>query len=302
MSRVLLAGAAGQLGSAIARAFGDREIVAHTRATLDVTDAGAVQRAVAEAAPSVVVNCTAFNDVDAAEDRPADAFAINALAVRSLARAAEDSGAALVHFGTDFVFDGEASEPYREEAAPAPRSTYAMSKLVGEWFALDHPRAYVLRVESLFGMPYRWQGRRGTLDTIVCRDRAGPAGEGLHRPRGVAQLRDRRRVGHAPPAGYRRAAGTLSLRQFGPRDLARRGGGNRTAPRPRTAARADHDERAAAEGAAPPLLCARQSQAGRHRLPHASLAGRAWRDGSRLGIRDSGFGIRGSGVGTRDFN
>ncbi|HEY6360065.1 MAG TPA: NAD(P)-dependent oxidoreductase [Vicinamibacterales bacterium] len=167
MSRVLLAGASGQLGSAIASAFADRQVVAHTRATLDVTDAGAVQRAVAGAAPSVVINCAAFNDVDAAEDHPADAFAVNALAVRSLARAAEDSGAALVHFGTDFVFDGEANEPYSEEAAPAPRSTYAMSKLVGEWFALDCPRGYVLRVESLFGLPARWQGRRGTLDTIA---------------------------------------------------------------------------------------------------------------------------------------
>ena len=167
MSRVFLTGAGGQLGSTIARAFRDGEIVAHTRETLDVTDAAAVQRAVAEAAPSVVVNCAAFNDVDAAEDRPGEAFAINALAVRSLARAAEDSGAVLVHFGTDFVFDGEASEPYREEAAPAPRSAYAMSKLVGEWFALDHPRAYVLRVESLFGMSSGWQGRRSTLDTIV---------------------------------------------------------------------------------------------------------------------------------------
>ena len=100
-------------------------------------------------------------------DRPHDAFALNAFAVRSLARAAEAVGGTLVHFSTDFVFDGTAREPYGEDAAPAPRSTYASSKLAGEWFALDAPRAFVLRVESLFGTPRVWSGRRGSLEAIV---------------------------------------------------------------------------------------------------------------------------------------
>ena len=109
-----------------------------------------------------------------AESKPADAkptvpagFAVNAFAVRTLARAAEQAGAVLVHFGTDFVFDGSAREPYTEEDRPSPRSTYAASKLLGEWFALDAPRAFVLRVESLFGAPRDWTGRRGTLGTLV---------------------------------------------------------------------------------------------------------------------------------------
>jgi dTDP-4-dehydrorhamnose reductase len=167
VSRILVTGAAGQLGAAIVSAFADRDVVSHTRATLDVTDAAAVQRSVAAAAPAVVINCVAFNDVDGAEDRPLDAFAVNALAVRSLARAAEAAGAALVHYSTDFVFDGEASTPYEESVPAAPRSVYAMSKLAGEWFALDAPRGYVLRVESLFGTPAGWQGRRGTLEGIA---------------------------------------------------------------------------------------------------------------------------------------
>ena len=165
--RVLIAGAAGQLGDTIARTFAADTVIAHSRATLDITDPDAVRRAVGDAAPDVVVNCAAFNDVDGAEDRPAEAFAVNAFAVRSLARAADACGAALVHYGTDFVFDGEANEPYSEETAPAPRSVYAMSKLVGEWFALDAARGCVLRVESLFGTPPGWRGRRGTLDGIV---------------------------------------------------------------------------------------------------------------------------------------
>jgi dTDP-4-dehydrorhamnose reductase len=165
--RVLIAGAAGQLGDTIARTFAGDTVIAHTRATLDVTDPEAVRRAVGEAAPDVVLNCAAFNEVDAAEDRPAEAFAANAFAVRSLARAADACGAALIHYGTDFVFDGDTDHPYTEDAAPAPRSVYAMSKLVGEWFALDAARGCVLRVESLFGTPRGWGGRRGTLDGIV---------------------------------------------------------------------------------------------------------------------------------------
>ena len=167
MPGVIVTGAAGQLGAVIVRTFADRGVTALTSATLDVTDADAVARTVASIAPEIIINCAAFNDVDGAEARPADAFAVNAFAVRSLARAAEHVGARLVHYSTDFVFDGTASEPYSEDDRPAPRSVYAASKLVGEWFALDAPGAYVLRVESLFGSPRSWQGRRGTIDHMV---------------------------------------------------------------------------------------------------------------------------------------
>ena len=173
MSRVLVTGASGQLGSAVVQAFADREVIAHTHATLDIVDADAVRREIGTVCPDVIINCAAFNDVDGAESRPSDAFAVNACAVRSLARAAESCGATLVHYGSDFVFDGTAVEPYDESAAPSPRGVYASSKLVGEWLALDAPRAYALRVESLFGLPAEWTGRRGTLDAIVARLEAG---------------------------------------------------------------------------------------------------------------------------------
>jgi dTDP-4-dehydrorhamnose reductase len=163
----MVTGASGQLGAVMVRAFADAEVIAHTRASLDVTDHAAVVRAVAAAAPQLIVNCTAFNDVDGAESAPLAALAVNAFAVRSLARAATDAGATLVHYSTDFVFDGTATAPYGEDAPPAPRSTYAASKLLGEWFAFDAPGAFVLRVESLFGSPRGWSGRRGTLDGLV---------------------------------------------------------------------------------------------------------------------------------------
>jgi dTDP-4-dehydrorhamnose reductase len=175
-SRVLVTGASGQLATALLLAFTDRDVTAVTRATLDVTDIDAVQRVVDQAKPDVIVNCAAFNHVDAAESQPTEAFAVNAFAVRTLARAAEAQGAKLVHYGSDFVFaglDGPDAEPYDESVPPSPRSVYAASKLLGEWLALEYARAYVLRVESLFGLPAEWPGRRGSLDTIVSGLEAG---------------------------------------------------------------------------------------------------------------------------------
>jgi dTDP-4-dehydrorhamnose reductase len=172
----MVTGASGQLAASVIRAFADRTVTAHTRATLDITDIGAVQRAVEAAQPDLIVNCAAFNLVDEAESRPSEAFAVNAFAVRTLARAAESCGAVLVHYGSDFVFaglDGPETPPYDESVAPSPRSVYASSKLVGEWMALEYARAYVLRVESLFGSPAEWTGRRGSLDTIAAGLEAG---------------------------------------------------------------------------------------------------------------------------------
>ena len=161
---VLVTGAAGQLGGAFVTSLADEyEVVGETRQTLDVTRHRAVMERVADVAPSVIINCTAYNNVDGAEDDPVTAFAVNAFAVRSLARAAKQVSAVLVHFSTDFVFNGETDRPYAEDDRPSPQSVYAQSKLVGEWMAADAPRHFVLRVESLFGGP---QGR-SSIDKII---------------------------------------------------------------------------------------------------------------------------------------
>jgi dTDP-4-dehydrorhamnose reductase len=165
--RMLVTGAAGRLGAAIVEAFQDAEVIAHARSSLDITDAAAVSDAVRAARPDVIINCAAFNDVDGAESAPVAALAVNAFAPRNLARAARDAGATFVHYGSDFVFDGKSTQPWDETAQPSPQSTYAASKLLGEWFAFDAPRAYVLRVESLFGAVGNWTGRTGTMDSIV---------------------------------------------------------------------------------------------------------------------------------------
>ena len=168
---VLITGADGQLAHALrARLAGEDCVVALTRAQLDLTSYDDVIKTVGEVRPDMIVNAAAYNDVDGAEDDPTGALAVNAFGVRALAKAARSVGATLVHFSTDFVFDGTADEPYTEETPPNPQSVYATSKLLGEWFAreADH---YVLRVESLFGgsAPSHDDGRaRGSsLDRIA---------------------------------------------------------------------------------------------------------------------------------------
>jgi dTDP-4-dehydrorhamnose reductase len=169
-TRVMVTGAAGQLGSAVvARLSGACDVFAFTRAALDLADAPAVLTAMTNCSPNFVINCAAYNDVEAAEDAAEAALSGNALAVQALARAAGATGATLIHYGTDFVFDGNADRPYVETDVCRPLSTYGMSKLLGEWFALEAPGAYVLRVESLFG------GRpaKSSIDKIIAAIRAG---------------------------------------------------------------------------------------------------------------------------------
>jgi dTDP-4-dehydrorhamnose reductase len=166
--RVAVVGARGQLGTAILREFEQRhEVVAFGRDTLDVSDDLAVAAAMTRALPDVIINCAAYNDVDGAEDHPVDALNANSFAVRALARAASERDATFVHYSTDFVFDGAATRPYTETDPPNPRSTYAASKLLGEWFAVDAPRSYVLRVESLFGRAAGGGPSTGSVATIA---------------------------------------------------------------------------------------------------------------------------------------
>ena len=167
--RVLVTGSQGLLGSAIRRHFADHEVLAMDRHSLDVTDRDVVDSVIGKARPDAVIHCAAYNDVDKAQDEPAVALQANSYAVRAVARAASRSGAVLVHYSSDFVYDGETDRPYVEDDPPNPSSVYAASKLLGDWFALESPRAYVLRVESLFGRPGGGARRRGSLGQIVDR-------------------------------------------------------------------------------------------------------------------------------------
>ena len=166
--RIAVIGARGQLGAALVNECAPaHETIALGRAELDVGDDAAVAAAMARVKPHVILNASAWTDVDAAEAYPIDALNTNAFGVRALARAARAHGATLVHYSTDFVFDGKKTSPYTEADRPNPQGVYAASKLLGEWFALDAPSAYVLRVESLFGRAPGAGPAKGSVATIV---------------------------------------------------------------------------------------------------------------------------------------
>tara|TARA_B100001765_G_scaffold211915_1_gene175171 strand:- start:429 stop:1307 length:879 start_codon:yes stop_codon:yes gene_type:complete len=150
--KVLITGANGQLGSTFVRVLGDsNEVVGTVRHELDLANDVSVRAVVSEVRPDLIVNCAAYNEVDSAERYTETALAVNAFGVQSLAVMASECHSTLVHFSTDFVFDGNTSTPYSEADVPNPQSVYAASKLLGEWFAAQTPRHYVIRVESLFG-------------------------------------------------------------------------------------------------------------------------------------------------------
>jgi dTDP-4-dehydrorhamnose reductase len=149
--RWLVTGAAGMLGHDVLAALEGREVTALRRADLDVTDASAVAAAVA--GHDVVVNCAAWTAVDDAETHEAEALEVNGDGPRVLARACAGAGARLVHFSTDYVFDGSATTPYAEDAPLAPRSAYGRTKAAGETAVREElPDAHwVLRTAWLYG-------------------------------------------------------------------------------------------------------------------------------------------------------
>jgi dTDP-4-dehydrorhamnose reductase len=172
--KIAVAGARGQLGAAVVQAFASgHDVIPLVHEDLDIADDRAVASAMERLRPDAIVNCAAYNDVDGAEDHPVDALNINALGVRALAGGAAAIGAVFVHYGSDFVFDGTASTPYSEDDRPNPRSVYAASKLLGEWFAADASRCYVLRVESLFGYVQGGRADKGSVAGIVKKLLAG---------------------------------------------------------------------------------------------------------------------------------
>ena len=145
------------------------DVGAFERVKLDITDAEKVERAIAESDPAAVFNAAAYNQVDVAEREPRAAFEANALAVRNLAIACRQNDARLVHFSTDYVFDGTLGRPYTESDAVHPLGAYAVSKLAGELYAqayLDRP--LVVRTSGVFG-PGGLKTARGNFPELMLR-------------------------------------------------------------------------------------------------------------------------------------
>jgi dTDP-4-dehydrorhamnose reductase len=169
--RIAIFGSGGQLGvelkaEFIARGF---EVNGFERTMVDITDRAVVEECIARFDPSVVINAAAYNQVDVAEKEPLAAFSVNALAVRNLAMACRQADARLVHFSTDYVFDGFAGRAYREEDETHPLGAYAVSKLAGEMYArayLDKP--LIIRTSGVFG-PGGLDTARGNFVELMLR-------------------------------------------------------------------------------------------------------------------------------------
>jgi dTDP-4-dehydrorhamnose reductase len=164
-------GAAGQLGIELRREFGQRgyQVLAWERDEVDITDAGRVEQVIGSADPEVVINTAAYNHVDVAETEPLAAFQVNALAVRNIALACRQADARLVHFSTDYVFDGMAGRPYTEKDPTHPLGAYAVSKLAGELYAQAYlERALIVRTSGVFG-PGGLQTARGNFIELMLR-------------------------------------------------------------------------------------------------------------------------------------
>jgi dTDP-4-dehydrorhamnose reductase len=153
--RWLVVGAAGMLGSRLVADLmaANADVTALTRADLDVTDADAVSAVVRSANPGIVVNATGYTAVDAAETDEAQALAVNGDGPANLAAACAATGAALLHVSTDYVFPGDATSPYAEDAPTGPVSAYGRTKLVGEQRvrAALPGRSAIVRTAWLYG-------------------------------------------------------------------------------------------------------------------------------------------------------
>ena len=150
----MIFGGGGQLGVEVCREFERRQwtVERYDRQSLDITDAARVEQVIGGANPNFVINCAAYNQVDIAEREPSAAYQANALAVRNLAMGCRQAGAQLVHYSTDYVFDGAKGSPYVETDATHPLGAYAVSKLAGELYAqayLSEP--LIIRTSGVFG-------------------------------------------------------------------------------------------------------------------------------------------------------
>lgn len=152
--RILVTGRDGQLGRCLAEraaAHPGLEIIATSRAEADLSSAGSVAAAIASVRPDLVINAAAYTAVDQAEDEPALAFRINAEGAGEAAAAAYEVGAPILQLSTDYVFDGEAAAPHREDAQTGPLSVYGRSKLAGEEAVrAANPHHLILRTAWLY--------------------------------------------------------------------------------------------------------------------------------------------------------
>jgi dTDP-4-dehydrorhamnose reductase len=172
VKRVLITGGNGQLGTDLSEQLSGAEVRALSHAELDIADDAAVAAAIEGV--DTVFNCAAYHNVDLCEIEEEMSFRINHVAVKRMAQACAAAGAKLVHFSTNYVFDGRREEPYSEYDLPLPRSVYAQSKLAGEYAALTYgDKALVIRGAGLYGLHGSGQKGGNFVTRMIQRAREG---------------------------------------------------------------------------------------------------------------------------------
>jgi dTDP-4-dehydrorhamnose reductase len=192
--RVLVTGAAGQLGRSLHAPLAQHDVTAYTRAELDITKLDAVRAAVDAVKPDLVINAAAYNRVDDAEADATDAYRGNALAPRNLALATAERGLPVVHVSTDYVFDGRGTRPYHEFDTTNPQSAYGRSKLAGEQAVREiNPRHYVVRTAWVYhhqgpNFPHTMLSLASRPEVRVVDDQVGSPTYAPHLAQAIARL------------------------------------------------------------------------------------------------------------------
>jgi len=172
--KIVLIGADGQLGSDLLKTLGEDDVLPLYYPKFDITEPEKCRSVVLGLAPEVVINTAAYHRVDECEDHPKESFQVNAIAVRDLALVCREIDASLVHFSTDYVFDGAKRSPYLEDDPPNPLSVYAVSKLAGEFFVRQVLKKYFLvRTCGLYGVAGSKEKGTNFVERIVELNRAG---------------------------------------------------------------------------------------------------------------------------------
>src|SRR6266513_6385720 len=164
--KIAILGAGGRLGAALLREYSDKfDVAGFNHTQLDLSDLRSVREKLRNTSFDVLINAAGFTKVDLCETQPDLAFLINAEAPRVLAEICDETNARLIHFSTDYVFDGEKREPYTEEDEAKPSSVYGESKRAGEENVLAvQDRHLVIRVSWVFG-----PDRASFVDNIIKR-------------------------------------------------------------------------------------------------------------------------------------
>lgn len=192
--KVLIVGAGGQLGRSMRPVLGEHEVTTLEHSRLDITSLSAVREACAAFKPEVIINASAYNNVDKAESDEVAAYQLNAVGPRNLAVAAADGNTSVLHVSTDYVFDGLGGAPYHEYHEPNPLSVYGHSKLAGEAAVRQvNPRHYIVRTALLYheegtNFPTRMLEQREKPEVRVVSDQIGSPTYAPHLAEAIAKL------------------------------------------------------------------------------------------------------------------